>query len=62
MRGCFADAPERWRIEDSLYVMKIMSYLGLADVQMDIEKLIMEAMQMVGRTRVVRVYACVGVC
>ncbi|EQC49495.1 penicillin amidase [Bacteriovorax sp. BSW11_IV] len=37
--------PEEWKIEDSLVTIKIMSYVGLAQTQGDIEKLIIQMMK-----------------
>jgi len=35
--------PEPWRIADTLLIVKLMSYLGLAQLQQDLEKLIIQA-------------------
>jgi penicillin amidase len=34
--------PEPWKVEDSLMIIKIMSYIGLAQTQQDAEKLIIQ--------------------
>ncbi|WP_164848290.1 penicillin acylase family protein [Halobacteriovorax sp. HLS] len=34
--------PEKWNIEDSLMIIKIMSYIGLAQTQQDAQKLIIQ--------------------
>ncbi len=43
----FVDEPERWKVSDSLLVVCLSSYVGLAEMQSDVEKMILQSIQRV---------------